>query len=72
MTEGPAGPISTPTRGSARRFLLGLVFGATLLSGSVTALNVLADPYGYAGTKLFATAILSDRPIKACLEQRLE
>jgi hypothetical protein len=58
-------------RGSSRRFLLGLVFGVTLLSGSVTALNVLADPYGYAGTKLFATAILSDRPIKACLEQRL-
>jgi hypothetical protein len=74
VTETSAGMVSTPPpakRGSARRFLLGLVFGATLLSGSVTALNVLADPYGYAGSGLFATAILSDRPIKACLEQRL-
>ncbi len=57
--------------GSSRRFLLGLVVGLLLLGGSVTTLNVLADPYGYAGSGLFATAILSDRPIKACLEQRL-
>jgi hypothetical protein len=74
VTDSGDGSTSTapPAKsGSARRFLLGLVFGATLLSGSVTALNVLADPYGYAGSGVFATAILSDRPIKACLEQRL-
>ena len=58
-------------RGSSRRFLIGVVCGLLLLAGSVTTLNVLADPYGYAGSGLFATAILSDRPIKACLEQRL-
>lgn len=61
----------TEVRGSARRFLLGLVLGLVILSGSVTTLNVLADPYGYAGSGLFASAILSDRPIKACLEERL-
>ena len=42
-----------------------------MLGASVTTLNVLADPYGYAGSGLFATAILSDRPIKACLIERL-
>ena len=58
-------------RGSTRRFLLGFVIGLILLGASVTTLNVLADPYGYAGSGLFATAILSDRPIKACLIERL-
>ena len=58
-------------RGSARRFLLGFVAGLMVLGASVTSLNVLADPYGYAGSGLFATAILSDRPIKACLIERL-
>ena len=58
-------------RGSARRFLLGFVVGLIVLGASVTTLNVLADPYGYAGSGLFATAILSDRPIKACLIERL-
>jgi hypothetical protein len=58
-------------RGSTRRFLLGFVMGLILLAACVTTLNVLADPYGYAGSGLFATAILSDRPIKACLIERL-
>ena len=58
-------------RGSTRRFLLGFVAGLIVLGASVTTLNVLADPYGYAGSGLFATAILSDRPIKACLIERL-
>jgi hypothetical protein len=58
-------------RGSTRRFLLGFVIGLIVLGASVTTLNVLADPYGYAGSRLFATAILSDRPIKACLIERL-
>jgi hypothetical protein len=58
-------------RGSTRRFLLGFVAGLVVLGASVTTLNVLADPYGYAGSGLFATTILSDRPIKACLIQRL-
>ena len=59
------------SRGSTRRFLLGFVIGLIFLGASVTALNVVADPYGYAGSGLFATAILSDRPIKACLIERL-
>jgi hypothetical protein len=69
--ENPGSTDPTPPRGSARGFLIGLVLGLLVLSGSVTTLNVLADPYGYAGSGLVATAILSDRPIKACLEQRL-
>ena len=64
-------PDPDEARGS-RRFLIGIVLGLLLLSGTVTTLNVLADPYGYAGSGLFATAILSDRPIKACLIQRLK
>ena len=48
-----------------------MLCGGTALSGSVAAFNALADPYGYLGSGLFATAILSDRPIKACLVERL-
>ena len=70
-TEHPGQRSVVEPRGSARRFLLGFVAGLIVLGASVTTLNVLADPYGYAGSGLFATAILSDRPIKACLIERL-
>jgi hypothetical protein len=70
-TDGPVATGQGEVRGSARRFLLGAVLGLVFLGGLVTTLNVLADPYGYAGSNLFATAILSDRPIKACLIERL-
>ena len=74
VADNPELAVSLPPRvpsGGARRFLVGALCGGVLLSGSVGAFNVLADPYGYAGSGLFAVAILSDRPIKACLVQRL-
>ncbi|MDX6369117.1 MAG: hypothetical protein QOH15_848 [Gaiellales bacterium] len=74
MTDAPkpSDPASAvEPRGSTRRFLFGFVMGLLLLGASVTTLNVVADPYGYAGSGIFATAILSDRPIKACLIERL-
>lgn len=70
-SEGTAATVPGEAPGGSRRFLLGALLGLAFLGGVVTTLNVLADPYGYAGSKLFATAILSDRPIKACLIQRL-
>ena len=71
MTDDASLPGCRDGAGSPRRFLVGALCGGALLTGSVTTFNVLADPYGYVGTHLVATAILSDRPIKACLVERL-
>jgi hypothetical protein len=49
----------------------GVLTGALLLLGCVGAFNAVIDPYGFVGSAVFPTAILSDRATKACLAERL-
>jgi hypothetical protein len=62
---GPSGP-----RGQ-RRFVGGLLSGALGLLACVGAFNAVVDPFGFVGSAVFPTAILSDRATKACLAERL-
>jgi hypothetical protein len=62
---GPSG-----SRGQ-RRFVAGVLTGTLALLGCVGAFNALVDPYGFVGSAVFPTAILSDRATKACLAERL-
>jgi hypothetical protein len=62
---GPGG-----SRGQ-RRFVAGVLTGAVALLGCVGAFSALVDPYGFVGSAVFPTAILSDRATKACLAERL-
>jgi hypothetical protein len=62
---GPSGP-----RGQ-RRFVAGVLTGTLALLVCVGAFNTLVDPYGFVGSAVFPTAILSDRATKACLAERL-
>jgi hypothetical protein len=68
VAEGQAGP-----RGphGQRRFVVGVVTGVLALLGCVAAFNAVVDPYGFVGSAVFPTAILSDRATKACLAERL-
>ena len=54
-----------------RRFVLGAVAGTIAVVAAVGSFNALIDPYGFVGTAVFPTAILSDRSTKACLAERL-
>jgi hypothetical protein len=54
-----------------RRFVAGVLTGALALLGCVGAFSALVDPYGFVGSAVFPTAILSDRATKACLAERL-
>jgi hypothetical protein len=67
---GPAG-LGPVAGGTQRRFVTSLLGGAATLLILVGGLNAYVDPYGYAGTGAFPTAILSDRVTKACLAERL-
>jgi hypothetical protein len=62
---GPRGP-----RGQ-RRFVAGVAIGLVALLGAVGTLSAVVDPYGFVGSAVFPTAILSDRATKACLAERL-
>ena len=62
---GPSG-----SRGQ-RRFVAGVLTGTLALLGCVGAFSALVDPYGFVGSAVFPTAILSDRATKACLAERL-
>ncbi|MDX6621760.1 MAG: hypothetical protein QOK36_4146 [Gaiellales bacterium] len=68
MAHGPPQP-----RGShgQRRFVVGVLTGALALLGCVGAFSAVVDPYGFIGSAVFPTAILSDRATKACLAERL-
>jgi hypothetical protein len=78
--ESPPGPRS-PERAVAqpgpkgsrgqRRFVAGVLTGAVALLGCVGAFSAFVDPYGFVGSAVFPTAILSDRATKACLAERL-
>lgn len=58
-------------RNGQRRFILGVATGALALLGAIGVLTVVVDPYGFVGSAVFPTAILSDRATKACLAERL-
>jgi hypothetical protein len=62
------GPFAT---GHPLRFAVGVLAGALAIIAVVVAFNVTLDPYGYVGSSVFPTAILSDRATKACLAERL-
>jgi len=53
------------------RFVAGVLTGTLALLGCVGAFSALVDPYGFVGSAVFPTAILSDRATKACLAERL-
>jgi hypothetical protein len=63
-------PGPTGARGQ-RRFVAGVLAGALALLGCVGAFSAVVDPYGFVGSAVFPTAILSDRATKACLAERL-
>jgi hypothetical protein len=65
-----ANPGPSGSRGQ-RRFVAGILTGTIALLGCVGAFNALIDPYGFVGSAVFPTAILSDRATKACLAERL-
>lgn len=65
-----ANPGPSGSRGQ-RRFVAGILTGTIALLGCVAAFNALIDPYGFVGSAVFPTAILSDRATKACLAERL-
>ena len=46
-------------------FVFTLILITALVSSSVLALNVIADPYGTVGTHLFPTVVTFDRTVKA-------
>ena len=54
-----------------RRFVAGVLIGALALLGCVGAFSAVVDPYGFVGSAVFPTAVLSDRATKACLAERL-
>jgi hypothetical protein len=68
--DGGRGPGPRGARGQ-RRFVAGVLTGALALLGCVGAFTALIDPYGFVGSAVFPTAILSDRATKACLAERL-
>ena len=57
--------------GGQRRFVAGVLIGALALLGCVGAFSAIVDPYGFVGSAVFPTAVLSDRATKACLAERL-
>ncbi|MDX6596158.1 MAG: hypothetical protein QOE87_45 [Gaiellales bacterium] len=77
-SEGPPNPPSPPPphpgpaspRGQ-RRFVAGVLAGSISLLACIGAFNALVDPFGFVGSAVFPTAILSDRATKACLAERL-
>jgi len=72
--DDPSPPAGRPgpggTRGQ-RRFVAGVLIGALALLGCVGAFSAVVDPYGFVGSAVFPTAVLSDRATKACLAERL-
>ncbi len=73
MTDADDGGPAPGPRGARgqRRFVAGVLTGALALLGCVGAFTALIDPYGFVGSAVFPTAILSDRATKACLAERL-
>jgi hypothetical protein len=79
-SEGATGPRKPPataahpgpssSRGQ-RRFVAGVLTGSIALLACVGAFNAFVDPFGFVGSAVFPTAILSDRATKACLAERL-
>jgi hypothetical protein len=66
--EPAPGPYGT--RGQ-RRFVAGVLVGAVALLACIGAFSAVVDPYGFVGSAVFPTAVLSDRATKACLAERL-
>ena len=69
VSPSPPGPAGASTQ--QRRFAVGALLGTVIVLASVGTLNAIVDPYGFVGSAVFPTAILSDRSTKACLAERL-
>jgi hypothetical protein len=58
--------------GSPRRFVVAALSAAAALLAAAFVLNVVVDPWGGIGTRVFPSLVPTDRPVKAALIAKLE